>query len=213
MIIEYLGHSCFKFTDKAGTSIVCDPYDNSLGLTFPKVFADAVTVSHGHHDHNAVSEVSGTPIIFDKYGSYHFRGIEISTVKSFHDREMGAKRGNNLIFKYNIDGLNICHLGDLGEDSSPELVEKLFPVNVLLIPVGGFYTIDALTAKKYVEDIKPDIVIPMHYRVGGCNLNIERVDNFLTLFNKEIIEEADGEIELTRSNLNGRTKIIVLRRD
>lgn len=214
MKIEYLGHSCFKLTESTGTSVVCDPYDDSVGYTFPKVSADAVTVSHGHYDHNAVSAVGGSPKVIDKECSYDLPGVEINAIKSFHDNENGAKRGTNLIFKFRMDGIDVCHLGDLGEDCSSGLIDELLPVNVLLIPVGGTYTIDAEMAKEYVDRIMPDVVIPMHYRDKGCKLDIDKVDEFLDLFDAESVEEADGsEIELMRSDLNGDTKIIVLKRE
>lgn len=214
MKIEYLGHSCFKLTESTGTSIVCDPYDNSVGYILPEVSADAVTVSHGHYDHNAVKAVSGSPVIIDEECSHDLPGVEINAIKSFHDNENGSQRGANLIFKFRMDGIDVCHLGDLGEDCSSELIDELLPVNVLMIPVGGTYTIDAEMAKEYVDRIMPDIVIPMHYRDKGCKLDIDKVDEFTDLFDEEVVEEVDGgEIELNRSDLNGDTKIIVLKRE
>ena len=112
-----------------------------------------------------------------------------------------------------MDGIDICHMGDLGEACSPELIDLLLPVNVLLIPVGGTYTIDAEMAKEYVDRIMPDVVIPMHYREKGCKLDIDKVDDFLGLFDEECIEEVAGDaIELMRNDLSGDTKVIVFRR-
>ena len=213
MKIEYLGHSSFKLTESTGTSVVCDPYDSSVGFKMNKVHADAVTVSHGHYDHNNVKAVGGSPIVLDKECSYDLPGVEIDAIKSFHDRQRGKKRGENLIFKYRMDGIDICHLGDLGEDCSSELIDLLLPVNVLLIPVGGTYTITAEMAKEYVDRIMPDIVIPMHYKSKDCKLDISKVDEFLELFDEECVEELEGnELELARSDFDGETRVIVLGR-
>ncbi len=213
MKIEYLGHSCFKLTESTGTSIVCDPYSEEVGFHMPAVAADAVTVSHGHYDHNAIEKVGGNPKIIDKESSIDLSGVEINSVKSFHDGNRGKKRGENIIFKFRMDGIDVCHLGDLGEDCSSDLIETVLPVNVLLIPVGGNYTLDAEMAKEYVDRIMPDIVIPMHYRTKDCKLDIDKVDEFLNLFDGECVEETEGNsVELSRSDLGGETKIIVLRK-
>ena len=213
MKIEYLGHSCFKLTESTGTSIVCDPYSEEVGFHMPAISADAVTVSHGHYDHNAIEKVGGNPKIIDKESSIDLSGVEINSVKSFHDGNRGKKRGENIIFKLRMDGIDVCHLGDLGEDCSSDLIETVLPVNVLLIPVGGNYTLDAEMAKEYVDRIMPDIVIPMHYRTKDCKLDIDKVDEFLNLFDGECIEETEGNsVELSRSDLGGETKIIVLRK-
>lgn len=213
MIIEYLGHSCFKLTESTGTAVVCDPYSDEVGFSMPEVSADAVTVSHGHYDHDAVSKVGGKPVVIDNESNYELTGVEINSVKSFHDENRGKKRGENVIFKFRMDGIDVCHLGDLGEACSTELIENVLPVNVLLIPVGGTYTIDAEMAKEYVDRIMPDIVIPMHYRTRDSKLDIDKVDEFLKLFDEECVEELDeSKIELSRSDLSGETKIIVLRK-
>ncbi|MGN0808184.1 MAG: MBL fold metallo-hydrolase [Candidatus Coproplasma sp.] len=215
MKIKYLGHSCFLLQESTGTTVVCDPYDKSIGYEMPCVSADAVTVSHHHYDHDAVANVKGNPVVLDKEQGYELEGVVINAIKSFHDNSQGEKRGENVIFKFRMDGLDVCHLGDLGEDCTPELIEAILPVNVLLIPVGGTYTIDGVTAKEYVDRIMPDIVIPMHYRTKGCNLDIDKVDDFISEFDDSNveIEEAEGEIELSREDIDGeRTKVIVLNR-
>lgn len=214
MKIKYLGHSSFLLTDNAGTSIVTDPYAPQVGFKMPKVEADAVTLSHQHFDHNYASAVGGNPQIFDKAARYKVGGVEICGVKSFHDSVQGKMRGENIIFKFRIDGLNICHLGDLGEACSPELISAILPADILLIPVGGNYTIDAQTAKTYVEKINPRYVIPMHYRTAGGTVDIDGVEKFLNLFDGSAVEEYNlDEVELVRGDLSGdNTRIIVLRR-
>jgi len=213
MKIEYFGHSCFKLTESTGTSIVCDPYDNSIGYELPEIEADAVTVSHRHYDHDNVAAIGGHPKVIDSECSLELSGVDINAIKSFHDGQRGKLRGENLIFKFRMDGIDVCHLGDLGEACSSELIDLILPVNVLLIPVGGTYTIDAEMAKEYVERIMPDVVIPMHYRGKGCKLDIDKVDDFLDGFESDCIEDNDvDEIELMRSDLSGETKVVVLRR-
>lgn len=213
MIIEYLGHSCFRLTESTGTSIVCDPYGD-VGYDMPETQADAVTVSHHHFDHDNTAAVGGKPVIIDKECSYELPGVDVNAVKSFHDGQRGKLRGENVIFKFRMDGIDVCHLGDLGEACSAELIDLILPVNVLLIPVGGNYTIDAEMAKEYVDRIMPDIVIPMHYRSKGCKIDIDKADEFLRLFDGENVEELDGDtLELMRSDLSGgETKVVVLKR-
>ena len=215
MKIRYLGHSSFLLTESTGTAIVCDPYGDAVGFAKPAVSADAVTGSHHHFDHDNVKAVGGNPVILDREQGYELPGVVINAVKSFHDDRQGALRGENVIFKFRMDGLDVCHLGDLGEECSSELIEAILPVNILLIPVGGNYTIDAAKAKEYVDRIMPDVVIPMHYRVKGCEIDIDKVDGFLSLFDDESVEceEVDGEIELTRDDVDGEsTRVIVMNR-
>ena len=213
MKIRYLGHSCFMLTESTGTTIVTDPY-GAIGYKMPSVKADAVTVSHGHYDHNTVKAVKGSPVVFDEEGTYEIGGGDVTAIKSYHDDENGERRGDNLIFKFRMDGLEICHLGDLGEECSSALIEMLLPVHVLLIPVGGNYTIDAEQAKEYVDRIMPAIVIPMHYKPKGLNIDVDKVDEFIDKFESDDVEELeDSEIELFRDDITeDSTKIIVMER-
>jgi L-ascorbate metabolism protein UlaG (beta-lactamase superfamily) len=215
MKIKYLGHSSFLLTESTGTSVVCDPYDVSVGYDRKRVKADAVTISHHHYDHDSLTCIDGKPVVLDTERAYSLPGVEINAIKSFHDECRGKKRGENLIFKFRMDGLDICHLGDLGENCSPELLEMILPVNVLMIPVGGTYTLDGKMAKEYVDRLMPDVVIPMHYRAKGCKLDIDRVDEFLDEFDEDEVSiiECGEEIELFRDDLNGeKTKVIVMER-
>ena len=213
MKIRYLGHSCFAFTESTGTTIVTDPYGN-IGYNMPKIRADAVTVSHAHFDHNNVKAVDGNPVIFDREGQYEIGGVDITAIKSYHDDENGAARGENLIFKFRMDGVEVCHMGDLGEECSSSLIEALLPVHVLLIPVGGNYTIDAQRAKEYVDRIMPSYVIPMHYKTKGLTVDVDKADDFLDLFEEEDVEELEGsEIELFRDDITEeQTKLILMER-
>ena len=212
MKIRYLGHTCFQLIETTGPPIVTDPNSSSLGSEIPAVRADAVTVSHHHYDHDAVERVGGKPLVIDKEGSYELDGVDINSIRSFHDPEGGRLRGENIIFKFSMDGIEVCHLGDIGEECSTELIEALLPVDVLLIPVGGTYTIDAEQAKEYVDRIMPDIVIPMHYREKGKKLDVDRVEEFTDLFDEEEVDfEVGSEIDISREDLGGdTTRIIVM---
>lgn len=210
MQIRYLGHSCFALADRAGVCIVTDPF-GFIGFRLPSVRADIVTVSHSHFDHNYVDGVQGNPVVFDRAGSFAARGIEITAIDCFHDDARGAKRGKNLIFCYKIDGMNVCHFGDLGEPCSADLVKRLPPVDVLLLPVGGNYTIDADEARRYVDALKPKIVIPMHFKQAGLNIDIEGVEKFL---DGAPFETQEGVMTLTKEDFpEVGTKIIVMERD
>ena len=217
MKIRYLGHSCFRLTESTDTSIVTDPYGD-VGFDLPRVSADVVTVSHAHYDHDNVAAVEGNPTVIGKEGNYDFGGVGITAVKSYHDKEEGAKRGENLIFKFRMDGLEVCHLGDIGEECSSALIEAILPVHVLLIPVGGQYTIDAEQAKEYVDRLMPSIVIPMHYKEKGLDMDLAKVDEFIDLFDSDADEEEvemneGDEVELFRDDISEETtKIIVMER-
>lgn len=211
MKIQWLGHSCFKLVSNTGITIVTDPYDSYIGQTMQKVQADIVTVSHHHDDHNATQNVKGNPIILDKHGVFDIAGITIQNFKTYHDNKLGSLRGDNLVFKFNIDGLNICHLGDIGEMISAEIIQELLPIDVLLIPVGGKYTIDAFQAKEYTQYLAPCLILPMHYKTKSINIDIDPIDKFLDLFTKEEIEFIKNkEIEFSKLHLNKKKKRVIV---
>lgn len=215
MKIQWLGHSCFKLIESTGTAILTDPYDGTVGEIMPKVSADAVTLSHHHGDHDCLDNVEGKPMIIDERGGYEVEGVDIFSMRTFHDDKNGALRGENLVFKYRLDGVDVCHLGDIGEACSPRILDAIGSVDVLLIPVGGRYTIDAAEAKDYIEKIMPSIVIPMHYKTSACNYDIAPLDRFTDLFDEEIITYIEGDsIELDRTDFDGdfETRILVFKR-
>ena len=212
MKIRYFGHSCFVLTKSDGCSIVTDPYGD-VGFCMPEISAHAVTSSHSHYDHCNVGAVRGVSAVFDKAGDYSFENIRISALSSWHDDVHGLKRGPNLIFKFIIDNLSICHLGDLGEPYSDALIDKIGPVDVLLIPIGGNYTINAAQAKEYVDRIKASVVIPMHYMQKGLNIAIAGPHEFLNMFHKRQIVKVGCEIELSEADIsNPIPKIIMMER-
>ncbi len=182
MIITYLGHSCFKIQDKTGTegvTVLTDPFDKTVGFRVPNCEADIVTVSHNHADHNNVSAIRANPFIIDVPGEYDTKGVMIQGISSCHDEQEGKERGQNIIFRIDMDGLVVVHLGDLGCKLDNKQLEKLTGADILMVPVGGKYTLDAKGAVEVVSQIEPRIVIPMHYKVGSSKLDIDSVDKFI----------------------------------
>jgi len=178
MEISWLGQSCFQIKGEKVT-IVTDPFDPSIGLKLPKKLeANIVTVSHNHFDHNNIKAVSGNPFVIDGPGEYEVAGINIYGIKSFHDEQNGALRGPNTIYLIEAEDLKICHLGDLGHLLPDETVEELEDVDILMVPCGGIYTIDAEAAQKVINQIDPRIIIPMHYKIEGLNINLDPLDKF-----------------------------------
>lgn len=167
MDIIYLGLSSFKLSGK-NASLVIDPFDPQMvGLKYPKTEADIVLVSHDHSDHNNIAAIEGHPKVINSPGEYEVKGVSIFGFKTYHDDKKGAERGLNTVYLINIDGINIAHLGDLGHPLSEKLIEQLGSVDVLMIPVGGHFTMDNNTALSVMQNIEPSIVIPMHYKMEG----------------------------------------------
>lgn len=212
MKIEWLGHSAFKLTESTGTTLLTDPFDESM-VGYAMEYAgdiDVVTVSHKHADHNNLKAVGGDPLVINREGAFEVAGVHISSISTKHDDQNGKLRGNNIVFKYRMDGVDICHLGDIGEPCNVDLIELIGSVDILLIPVGGNYTIDAEQAKEYIDFLMPDIVIPMHYKSKGVTIDIDKVDNFLKLFDDNDIIYKDCSVEFDRTEFEGEnTKVLV----
>lgn len=213
MDITYLGHSAFKLRGKNAT-VVTDPYDEKMvGLKFPRhTTADIVTVSHEHHDHNAIAAIEGSPFVVRGPGEYEVKGVAIVGTRTYHDTEKGAKRGTNTIYRIEIDNVAVVHLGDLGHPLSSEEIESLDGVDILLIPVGGFYTVDAATAANLVHEIEPTIVVPMHYSQAGLTAGgsqLTPVSVFLKEMGKESVV-AQSKLSITRDKLPEEMQVIVL---
>lgn len=183
MIIEYYGHSMFCLTLADGVKIIMDPY-GAVG-TYPKrtLSADICTVSHHHFDHDAVETSEGSPVIIETEGVHTPKdGIRITGIPTFHDETNGSKRGSNLIFVIEADGLKIVHLGDLGHLLSNTQVAAIGKPDILMLPVGGYYTIDASTALQVMKQLQPAVTIPMHYQTSASmDMPITPVADFLQL--------------------------------
>ncbi|MDE6471534.1 MAG: MBL fold metallo-hydrolase [Clostridia bacterium] len=212
MKIEWLGHSCFKLTESTGTTIVTDPFDKEIvGYEMANTSADVVTCSHQHKDHNAIVRIDGEPLVLSECGFWEIKGVDISSMRSYHDDKLGKKRGENKIFKFRMDGVDLCHMGDIGEECTVRLADGIGSVNVLMIPVGGNYTIDAKQAKKYVDIMMPDVVIPMHFKTSKSEVDIEKLDEFIDLFDEEQIKVIDGQsIEFDRAHFESDSTVVIV---
>ena len=182
MIITWQGHSCFKLQDKIGpegVTVVTDPFGKEVGLKVPNFEADIVTISHDHHDHNNVGAIRGNPFVISCAGEYDKKEVLIEGIDSYHDSQQGKERGNNIIYRIEIDDISVVHLGDLGDVLDSAQLEKLVGTDILLIPVGGKYTIDAKKAVEVISQIEPRIVIPMHYKTEGVKIDLDPLDKFI----------------------------------
>jgi L-ascorbate metabolism protein UlaG (beta-lactamase superfamily) len=218
MEITYLGHSSFRIKGKKSI-IVTDPYDQSVGFKMPRVTADIVTVSHHHHDHDYLAGVKGTtksevPFVIDGPGEYEVRGVSIFGIASYHDQSHGTQRGENTIYLITLDGLHLAHLGDLGHKLTEEQLVELNGVDILFIPVGGTFTIDARQAIEVIGQIEPSIVIPMHYLTQemkpdfGIKLTVE---DFLKALGEEKIKPQE-KLEISKEKLPEEREIVIFRR-
>ncbi len=216
MLLTYHGHAAFKLKGKKG-SVVTDPYADYVGFSLPKLSADLVTVSHQHEDHNAVEKVASSskrarPFIIDKPGEYEVGGISVFGTSSFHDATGGVERGQNFIFTVLIDGVRVCHLGDLGHDLTPDQIDAIGPVDVLLVPVGGSFTIDPVGAVKAIRAIEPGIAIPMHYRTPRHDANIfgdmKTLNDFLMEYGVSPIPVP--KLDVTAGRVSEETEIVIL---
>ena len=209
MKLKWLGHSAFVITSDTGIKLITDPYatDDRLSYGEIKESADIVTVSHDHSDHNNVSAVRGNPEIVR--GTTEIKGIKFRGIPTYHDEAKGQQRGKNTIFCFEVDGTKVCHLGDLGHTLGDKQIAEIGEVDILLIPVGGLYTIDAMAASQICDQLKPRVIIPMHYKNSKCAFPISGVDGFLE--GKKNVSRLDAsEVELKSGKLPADTQIIVL---
>lgn len=217
MDITYLGHSSFKLRGKSAT-LITDPFDPAVGFPFPQVSADIVTISHSHFDHTAVDSISGTsrrdqPFVIRAPGEYEILGISIRAISSFHDDQQGKLRGQNLIMAIRVDGVHLAHLGDLGHPLTDSQIQNLGPVDILMVPVGGIFTIGPKLAASTVENIDPSIVIPMHYRSDNHSDSFKDLlplSDFLKEMGIEPVT-AQEKLTLTAGNLPEETEVVVLK--
>jgi L-ascorbate metabolism protein UlaG (beta-lactamase superfamily) len=198
-------------TSKSGLKVITDPYAVGGGIDYSPIreIADVVVVSHDHGDHNNVSAVQGKPEVLKGSGAKTAKGIRFRGVATSHDASQGQQRGSNTVFCFTIDGLNLCHLGDLGHALNPGQVTEIGIVDILFVPVGGFYTIDATVAGQVCDQLKPGIAIPMHYKTSKCAYPIAGVEDFLK--GKKAVRKAAGsEVEFERGKLPIPTEIVLL---
>lgn len=212
MKIKWLGHSAFLITAANNIKIVTDPYTTGNGINYRPIneTADIVTISHTHSDHSNYAAVKGSPVVIREKGQHIVKGIEIKAVQVYHDGTLGSQRGSVLVFCFKVDGLVVCHAGDLGHTLSPREIDEIGPVDVLMLPIGGYYTIDAREASVVALSLKPRIVMPMHYKTEKAEYPITGLQPFLK--NRENVRQLDAsEFEVTRASLPSVTETVVLK--
>jgi L-ascorbate metabolism protein UlaG (beta-lactamase superfamily) len=211
MKIKWLGQAAFLIESK--TTLVTDPFAPIIGRLPKDLVADVVTVSHSHFDHNYVKGVGGSPEVINSIGKFSVGTAEITGVATFHDNVGGRKRGNNIVFVVKAEGLTLCHLGDLGHILSDKQIKEIGPVDILMIPVGGGPTIDATQVVQTVSQLKPKVVLPMHYKSKKSliPLPFAGVDKFVDAFGWEVVEVK--ELEIDKSNIDSfDQKVVIFKR-
>lgn len=209
--IKWLGHSSFLISQDDGVKIVTDPFDDTVGYPSPDESADICMVSHDHFDHNCVSVIKGKPEVVKGTGEKKAKGIGFKGVASFHDDKGGSERGENTIWTFELGGIKFAHMGDLGVDLDDSQTRQIGAVDILFIPTGGFYTIDAAAATRVVERLKPKAVIPMHYKTTflGDNFPLSGVDAFLK-GKENVIKTGRNSVSFTKDSLPDKTSVYVL---
>jgi len=217
MKIAWYGQSCFRLTIKANgaekITLFIDPFGKEIGLTPPRASADIVIVSHNHFDHNNIQTLGGNPFVIEGPGEYDVKKIYVKGIYSYHDDKKGEERGINTISVIEAEDLKVCHLGDLGQkELSDNQLEKIGEVDVLMVPVGGGnYTIDGSEAVKIINQIEPQVVIPMHYKIPGNTVKLDSVEKFLQEIGAEK-ETAIEELTVTKKDLTEKEmKVVVMK--
>ncbi len=214
MKIKWYGHAAFLVISDQGVRMITDPYESGAyggQLSYGKIKdqADIVLTSHDHADHNDPKSLPGSPEIVKGSGSKTVKGISIKGISTYHDPSKGSERGANTIFTFTVDGIKICHLGDLGHILSEKELAEIGSVDILLIPVGGYFTIDAKEATRVAEQIKPKILIPMHFKTEKCGFPITPVEDFLKGKSNTKRPKA-SEVAFEKKTLPQQMEILVL---
>ena len=211
MKVKWLGHASFLITSDAGTRIITDPYTVRGAITYGEIkeSADVVTVSHEHGDHNNAAAIGGNPAVVK--ATAEAKGISFAGISTYHDDAGGSQRGSNTIFCFEVDGMRVCHLGDLGHQLGEKEIADIGKPDVLLIPVGGNYTIDAKVGTDVCGKLAPKVIIPMHFQNERCpTFPVAGVDGFLE--GKTGVKKLDAsEVEFKPDALPATTEIIVLK--
>lgn len=210
MKIQYLGHSCFRIISQLNTAIICDPYQaDMVGFAMPKLSCDAVSISHHHRDHDCVEEVKGNPAVLEGDVRLAADDVAVESIACFHDDKQGKLRGKNTVFCFLVDGLKVVHMGDIGE-LNESLAAKIFGCDVLLLPVGGVFTVDAAGADWYVKKVQPKIVVPMHYKTVRHAFELDSVEKFLALQDPQKVKRLDTETLVLENAPETTGQIVVL---
>ena len=207
MKLKYFAHACFSMRFENGTVLVTDPYDQSVTYPPCDISCTAALVSHDHFDHNHVQSLQGEFEVVKSAGSHAIGGAKVSATPCFHDPEQGALRGTNLIFRIEADGLAIAHLGDLGHMPNAEQLAAMENLDVLLIPIGGTYTITTPQAEEIIRTVKPKVAVAMHFRTEDYDINIDTPDAFIA---DMAAARMPREIEITPENIGSLPPVIVM---
>ena len=214
MQIIWYGQSCFQIISNQGknniVNIVIDPFDKNIGLNVPRLKAEIALISHQHNDHNNIKAVLGDPFVIDSPGEYEIKDVFIQGLSAFHDNVKGKERGEVIIYTIELNGISICHLSDLCQNElTVQQLDKIGAVDILMIPVGGVYTISAKEATKIISQIEPKIIIPMHYQIPKLKLKLDKLENFLEVIGKKTIEP-QNKLTIKKKDLLGKDKEVVI---
>lgn len=211
MKIKWYGHAAFRITTDSGIDIITDPYESgALGLSYAPITdqADIVLISHGHADHNFTGGIKGTYSKVDAKGAYDLKAVKVRAIPTFHDPSKGSQRGTNLVFVIEADNLTVVHLGDLGHALDAAAVKEIGTTDVLMVPVGSVYTIDAHEATQVMNAIKPSITLPMHYNTAR-SFPLDGVDEFTR--DKPRVKKVKGsQIDVTKASLPKEPEVVLL---
>ncbi len=208
MDFKWYGQSCFYISGKRGrksrkkVSILTDPFDESTGLKLYKKNVEMVLVSHDHDDHSNLDAVNDEAFVIDGPGEYEVENTLIRGIFSYHDEKKGEERGVNTIYVIESEGMVVCHLGDFGQkELTDKQVKEIGEVDILLVPVGGKYTINAKTAGRIVSHLEPKAVIPMHYKIPGLKFDLEGPEAFMKAMGAKD-KKAEEKVSISRTNLS-----------
>lgn len=215
MKIKWYGHSAFYLATDGGARIIIDPYESQAfggAIAYGSITdeADLVLTSHEHDDHSYTKDLKGKFVHIKEKGTYEEKGVKIRAIETFHDTSRGQERGKNLIFLITADDITIAHLGDLGHILEDATLQRIGKIDILLLPVGGFYTIDAKEATRVMGDLKPSLTIPMHYKTKKCGLPIGAVDEFIK-DKQKVTRVNTSEILVTKATLPKTEEIVVMK--
>ena len=212
MVITWYGQACFKI-QSGDLVIAIDPFAREIGFTPPRFKADVALVTHGHFDHANLETLAGEPFAITGPGEYEVKGIVVRGIETYHDASQGRERGLNTIYKIEVEGIKLLHLGDFGEEKlREETLEEIGDVDILFVPVGGVYTIEGDAAARVSRQIEPVIVIPMHYKLPGIKANLQGPEQFL----KEMgVKDAEAQEKLTIKKKDipeeGKTSVVLMK--
>lgn len=216
MDIFWHGQSCFEIKVPINQNeqkiIVIDPFSpEHTGLKIPSLTADVLLITHQHLDHNNSKAIKGKFLLIDRPGEYEASGVFVQGIPASHGNNGKEELGEITIYTIEAEGIKMCHLSDLNQNElTPEQVEAIGDVDILMIPVGGTYTIDGTVAPKIINQIEPKIVIPMHYMLPGLKIGLKDVDNFLKAMGQENIEPQPS-FKIKKQGLPAEIKVVVLK--